>query len=86
MNTTRREKNLKELVLGRCWRYIYLNFPKFNEDNKIKISLALLQKSMPQEIIGSNQSIVVMNQIKKDNKELGYNIGTATSDDTRHSS
>ena len=65
MNTTEREKNLKELVLGKCWKYIHDNFNKFNQVNKIKVSLALLQKSMPQEITGMNQQIIISAVIQK---------------------
>ena len=66
MNTTKREKNLKELVLGKCWKYIHANFDNFNQANKIKISLALLQKSMPQEITGMSQQIIISATIQKE--------------------
>ncbi len=52
MNTSNHEKTLKELVLGKCWEYINENFYKFNETNKIKVALALLQKSMPTVVEG----------------------------------
>lgn len=64
MNTTLAEKTLKELVLGKCWEYINDNFHKFNEANKIKVALALLQKSMPTVVEGDGlkgpQQIVVI--------------------------
>ena len=66
MNTTERQKTLKELVLGKCWEYIHDNFHKFNQANKIKVSLALLQKSMPQEIEGIQQQIIVSATIQKE--------------------
>jgi hypothetical protein len=77
MNTTKQEKTLKELFLGKCWAYLDENFHKFTEANKIKIALTLAQKDIPQEVTGLSQQIVVMNDIiKKDQEALRFNIGT----------
>ena len=73
-NTTKKEKNLKELVLGKCWEYIHDNFHKFNQANKIKVSLALLQKSMPTELSGQLH-VNQMTTIQKGSAELSFNIG-----------
>ena len=75
MNTTEREKTLKELVLGKCWQYIHDNFHKFNESNKIKVSLALLQKSMPTEIAGQ-MLVTQMSTIKIDDQPLEFFLGS----------
>lgn len=86
MNTTTREKNLKELVLGKCWDYINDNFHKFNEANKIKVSLALIQKSMPTEMIGQFQ-VTHMPTILVGEKPLEFNIGSLNlTQDTRYPS
>ena len=52
MNITKREKTIKELLLGKCWSYLHDNFHKFNEDNQIKIALTLAQKDLPTEVTG----------------------------------
>lgn len=77
MNTNNREKGLKELVLGKCWEYINRNFEKFSQPNKIKICLALLQKSMPTQLEGNLNQVVQMPTIQKGEKELVYSIGQA---------
>lgn len=79
MNTTTQEKTVKELFLGKCWEYLNDNFHKFTEPNKIKIALALAQKDLPQEVKGLQQQIVVMQEIKKNQQELRYNIGNPDS-------
>ena len=55
MNTTEREKTIKELFVGECWGYLRKNFSKFNQTNKIKIALELCKKDIPQEVKGSYQ-------------------------------
>ena len=73
MNTTLREKTLKELVLGKCWNYINDNFHKFTEPNKIKIALALLQKSMPTivegDVANGPTQIVVVRSKEEEKKQ-----------------
>lgn len=55
MNTTTREKTIKELFVGECWKYLRVNFRKFSEPNKIKIALELCKKDIPQELTGDFQ-------------------------------
>lgn len=72
--STKHDKTVKELVLGKCWDYINENFHKFSQPNKIKVSLALLQKSMPTEIQGQFQ-VTQMGEIQKGGQSLVFNIG-----------
>lgn len=69
------DKILKEKVLDLCWEYIRDNFHKFNETNKIKISIALCTKNIPQAVEGVSTQVVVMNDIKKDDVPIRYKIG-----------
>lgn len=75
MNTSKQEKTIKQLFVGKCWTYLNDNFHKFTEDNKIKIALTLSSKDIPQEIEGLSQQIVVMNGINKENRLDGFLIG-----------
>ena len=81
MNTTKREKTIKELFLGKCWAYLDDNFHKFSEENKIKIALALTTKDLPQEMLGNFQ-VVQMGVIQKTSSEsstnLDFKIGTSS--------
>ncbi|GEM_PF-6134113 len=65
MNTTQREKTVKELLLGKTWDYLNDNFHKFKQPIKIKIALALVQKDMPQEISGISQQVILSATIQK---------------------
>lgn len=75
MNTTRKEKAIKELFLGECWEYLRNNFHKFNETNKIKIALTLATKDIPQEVNGGETRVIIMQPIQKDDEVLSYKIG-----------
>jgi hypothetical protein len=75
VDITKREKTLKELMVGKTWEYLHDNFHKFNQQNKIKIALAICTKDIPQEVTGMNQQIVVMNEIIKNSHPLRYNLG-----------
>ncbi len=50
---------LKSQVIENCWQYVYENFHKFNEANKIKVSLAIISKDMPTTIIGDGLKSVI---------------------------
>jgi hypothetical protein len=53
MNTgTKGDKSIKSLVVANCWQYLYENFHKFSETNKIKIALELAKKDIPVEVAG----------------------------------
>lgn len=83
-NTSKHEKNIKELFIGECWEYLRENFHKFNEANKIKIALELSKKSIPTELTGGfNVQPVVMGTITIDNKPVEFNIGSSPSEDTQ---
>lgn len=79
MNTTKQEKAIKELFLGKCWEYLHDNFHKFNEANQIKIALTLVAKDIPQEITGVNtQQIVMMGEVKKEDSPMRFKVGSET--------
>ena len=59
MNTSRTEKTIKELFIGNCWEYLYQNFHKFSETNRIKIALELCKKDIPQEVVGNGTNVNV---------------------------
>ena len=89
MNTSQREKSVKELLLGKTWDYLNDNFHKFKQPIKIKIALALVQKDMPTEITGGLKHIVLMPAIQKSgeapnvNVNLEFKIGSPhTAEDT----
>lgn len=75
MNTTEREKSIKELLLGKTWTYLHDNFHKFRKIEKIKIALALCTKDIPQEHTGSFTHVVEMPAIKLGDRLLEYAIG-----------
>jgi len=65
MNTTKHEKTIKELFVGKCWSYLNDNFHKFSQTNKIKIALALTTKDLPTQLDGElvkNQIVVIRNE------------------------
>lgn len=76
MNTTKHEKTIKSLFVGKCWEYLNDNFHKFTQDNKIKIALALASKDTAQEIKG--QFIAAqLNPIKLDDELLDFKVGAS---------
>jgi hypothetical protein len=80
MNTlSKRDKTLKEIFIGNCWKYLHDNFHKFNEANKIKISLALAQKDMPTQMTG-DLSFTQMEAVRLQNRLKEYSFdGTDSS-------
>ena len=66
--------NVREQVLSKCWQYLLVNFDKFTDANKIKIALALGQKSMPTQI-DQNINITTMPDITLDGTSLELNVG-----------
>lgn len=76
MNTTKHEKTIKALFVGKCWEYLNDNFHKFTNDNKIKIALALASKDLPTELSGKFISeVTTMGAIVRDNKPLAFSVG-----------
>lgn len=56
------EKSKRNLLIGKSWEYLSDNFHKFTEDNRIKIALELIKKSMPTLLEGKgfeNKQIVI---------------------------
>lgn len=66
--TQKHERSVKELFVGNCWQYLHDNFHKFNETNKIKIALTLVQKDMPTQLDGK-VSETIINIIKAQTAE-----------------
>jgi hypothetical protein len=50
--STYKEQDKKSSLLNKCWSYLDDNFHSFTEPNKIKISLELCKKDIPQEVKG----------------------------------
>jgi len=73
---TSRDKNVREQVLNMCWEYLRDNFHKFSEANKLKAALSLSSRTIPQEVQGVSQQIIVMNEIKKEDQPLRFHIGS----------
>ena len=84
MNNAAKSSNnlIKDEVLKMCWQYIRDNFHKFNETNKIKISLSLATKNLPQQVEGSLQAAVVMENIKVDGQVKRFNLGDSGDTET----
>jgi len=64
MNTSGEDKQCKLRVIEKCWGYLYENFHKFNNVNKIRVALALCTKDIPQELKGEGidrQIIIIRN-------------------------
>lgn len=74
MNTTHEEKLATKDLVDKCRTYLLENFHKFTDDNKIKISLKLLEKSMPTQLEGS-VNVVMMPAVTIGDKPLDLNIG-----------
>lgn len=79
--------NVRERVIGKLWDYLDDNFHKLTDANKLKVIVAICGKTIPQEVVGMNQQVVVVNEIIKNNKPHRYNIGspdpTASQADTQ---
>lgn len=43
---------LKTQVIENCWQYVFENFHKFTDNNKIKVALAIISKDLPTKIEG----------------------------------
>ena len=71
---TEREKTLKEIFIGNCWKYLHDNFHKFSQANQIKIAIELCKKDIPQEVSGQI-TYTSMSIIKIQDKPLRLDIG-----------
>jgi len=74
MNTTDEEKKATKDLVDMCRVYLLDNFHKFKEDNKIKIALKLIEKSMPTQLEGS-LNVTMMGRVEKNGKPLEVDIG-----------
>ncbi len=63
MNTTKQEKAIKELFVGKCWNYLDDNFHKFKEYNKIKVALELCKKDIYSPLIDQSSHLHLTNNI-----------------------
>lgn len=78
MNTTKFEKSKKEILIGKSWEYLLDNFHKFNEANKIKIALAIVNKDMPTQMAGE-MKFTQMEKVAIKDRILEHVIGRPTS-------
>lgn len=69
-------KELKKTVIRKTWDYINDNFHKFNDNNKIKIALAVMGKDMPNKIEGELTTYTKMDRIEKDGKPMEHKVGS----------
>jgi hypothetical protein len=57
------EIRVKSAVIENCWQYVFENFHKFNENNKIKVALAIIAKDLPTKVEGdlkgSTQLVII---------------------------
>jgi len=66
---------VREKVIENCWHYLYDNFHKLSDSNKIKVALAISTKNIPQKVEGMNQSqVVVMNDIIKNESPVRFKL------------
>jgi hypothetical protein len=70
--------DVRNKVINICWEYLYENFHKFTDSNKIKVGLAICTKNIPQQVDGVNPTqVVIMGEIKRaDGSPMRYNLGS----------
>lgn len=73
------DKSIKVLFIGKCWDYLHDNFHKFSEGNRIKISLELCKKDIPQVIEGEVK-YTEMKRIVIEHKMMPLDIGEEVSE------
>jgi len=65
----------RKKVIENCWDYLLGNFYKLTETNKIKVSLAICTKNIPQELIGDlkgqETKVVIIKEILGDQDSQG---------------
>lgn len=75
-------------IIDKAWKVVdeALDNPLLDDKVKLDTASKLVTKDIPQEITGINnqQSIVIMQEIKKDNDALRYNLGSHAPEDTGH--
>ena len=52
MNTTKVEKQATKDLVDKCRVYLLDNFHKFTDNNKIKVALTIISKSLPTQVEG----------------------------------
>lgn len=63
-NSLKQTKSVESLdvrtrVIRKMWEYIDMNFHKFSDNNKVKVSLALAQKDMPTQLDGKVSETII---------------------------
>lgn len=61
-----RERLLQRKTVDMCWKYLSSNFSKFSQKDKLRITIALCTKDIPQELEGIKQQIIISATIQKD--------------------
>ena len=68
------ESSVRAQVLGMVWQWTYENFHKFTDANKIKVSISLMGKNIPQQI-DQNITVTQMPDITIDGRPLELRLG-----------
>ena len=82
---TRREKLAKESLYDIGYEYLRTNFRKFNQRNKIKVAISILNIFEKDDSKTDRRTVIVMPMIQKSgeapnvNMNLEFNIGAAHS-------
>ncbi len=55
--------SLRTALVNKSWQYLYENFHKFNEFNRIKVALEIIKRDMPTKLEGADHknTIYVIN-------------------------
>jgi len=70
--------SMRTALVNRSWQYLFENFHKFNEFNKIKVALEIIKRDMPTKLegaVGGDTKIFVV----RDKKEIVGNPAQALS-------
>lgn len=66
------QRSKRDLLINKSWSYLFDNFHKFSQDNKIKIALELAKKNIPTEIkgegFGGETKIIIVTNGRDTNK------------------
>jgi hypothetical protein len=75
MHITGEDKACKVRVIEKCWGYLFENFHKFNDSNKIRVALALCTKDIPQELKGEglDKQIIIIRNDNSSKEQLTAN-------------
>jgi len=68
--------DIRGKVIKNAWEWVHDNFHKLSEPNKIKVSLAIISKDMPNKVEGEvNAKVTMMPTVRIDGKPLEVKVG-----------